>query len=84
MEIFLEIFGYIGTALVILSMTMKSLTKLRIINISGSVISMIYAVIVGTWPIVVMNACLILINSYHLISSYKKKSSEEIITQGKE
>ena len=78
MNIYLEIFGYIGTALVIISMMMKSINKLRIFNISGSVISVIYSVLVNAWPIVLLNACLIAINSYHLIRDYltRRKSAE--------
>ena len=41
-NIYLEIFGYIGTALVIISMMMTSVLKLRIINMCGGVISLIY------------------------------------------
>ena len=77
MNIYLEIFGYIGTALVIVSMMMKSINKLRIFNISGAVISMIYSIIVTAWPIVVMNACLIAINSYQLAISLCKKGEEK-------
>ena len=69
MNIYLEIFGYMGTALIILSMMMKSINKLRIFNIAGSIISMIYSVIIGVWPTVLLNACLAVINGYHLISS---------------
>jgi hypothetical protein len=65
-SIYLEIFGYIGTTLVVVSMMMTSITKLRIVNMSGSVISAIYAGICGTWPIVVMNVCLFVINGLHL------------------
>lgn len=67
MNIYLEAFGYLGTALVILSMTMTSVTKLRVINIAGSVISGIYSGFCQAWPVVVMNACLIGINLFHLI-----------------
>lgn len=73
MEIFIEIFGYIGTFLVVFSMLMTSITKLRIINICGSIISAIYAIINNTWPIVIMNLCLIVINSFHLIKSFASK-----------
>ncbi len=86
-NIYLEIFGYIGTALVVISMMMTSITKLRIVNMSGSVISAIYAGICGTWPIVVMNVCLFAINGFHLIrearakgaSSQKEGQNEEIL-----
>ena len=77
MNIYLEIFGYIGTALVIISMMMKSINRLRIFNISGSVISTIYSIIAGAWPIVVMNVSLIAINSYHLLKAYFDKENKQ-------
>ena len=44
MNIYLEIFGYICTFLVILSMIMSNIKKLRIINILGSIITVIYSI----------------------------------------
>ena len=76
-KIFLEIFGYIGTGLGILSMTMTSVIKLRIINMCGGVISLIYAVLCNTWPVVVLNACLISINLYHTIRYFVDKIKRE-------
>lgn len=78
-SIYLEIFGYIGTALVVISMMMTSVTKLRIINMSGSVISAIYAGICGTWPVVVLNVSLFMINSFHLIKDHlaKRRDAEK-------
>ena len=77
MNIYLEIFGYIGTALVIISMMMKSINRLRIFNIAGSVISTVYSIIAGAWPIVVMNVSLIAINSYHLLKAYTDKENKQ-------
>ena len=62
MNIYLEIFGYIGTVLVIISMMMTSFLKFRIINMCGGFISLIYAVLTNTWPVAVLNACLVCIN----------------------
>ena len=70
-NILLEIFGYIGTALIILSMTMKSINKLRMLNISGSVISVIYSLLISAWPTVILNVCLASINTYHLIKAHR-------------
>lgn len=67
MNIYLEIFGYLGTALVLLSMMMTTVEKLRIVNMAGSLISMIYAILVNTWPVVLLNLGLIFINSVQLI-----------------
>lgn len=61
-----EIIGYIGSALVVISMLMSSIIKLRLINTAGSIISCIYALIVGAMPLALMNVCLIIINLYNL------------------
>lgn len=74
-NIYLEIFGYIGTALVIISMMMTSVLKLRIINMCGGVISLIYAVLTNTWPVAVLNACLVCINFVQTIRKLRKKDS---------
>ncbi len=73
MNIYLEIFGYVGTALVICSMMMTSLLKLRIINICGSLISMIYSFACHAYPVAVMNFCLILINAYQAIRQVRRR-----------
>lgn len=72
-NIYLETLGYIGTILVVVSMTMKSINKLRIINVSGSIISAIYAIMISSWPIAIMNFCLISINMYHLLKHVLNK-----------
>ncbi len=72
-DLFWEIFGYVGTGLVIVSMLMVSVVKLRVINICGSLISMIYAIVSGTYPIVLLNAALVLINLIQLIRMYRSK-----------
>lgn len=77
MNIYLEIFGYIGTLLILLSMMMTSVTKLRLFNLAGSVISMIYAVICNTWPIVLLNFTLAIIHIVQLIRLAKNKQSVE-------
>ncbi len=67
MQLYLDILGYIGTALVIFSMTMTSVAKLRFFNICGSVLSTVYAIAGHAWPIVIMNVCLMAINVFHLV-----------------
>ena len=65
-KIALEIFGYFGTALVLVSFLMKDIKWLRAINMAGGLISMIYAMCVNTMPVVVLNAALITINGFQL------------------
>ena len=75
----IEIFGYIGSALVVVSMLMSSIVKLRVVNTIGSIVSGTYALIVGALPLVLMNACLIVINVYNLIKLLKTKQIYDLV-----
>ena len=73
MNIYLELFGYLCTALIFLSMMMTNMVKLRLVNMAGSAISVIYAILSNAWPVVVLNVGLILINTVQLYRAKKKK-----------
>lgn len=76
MDVFWEIFGYVGSALILLSMMMTSVEKLRWLNISGSVISIIYGAVTGAWPMVFLNVGTISINVVQIIRLRRKNRSE--------
>ena len=76
MNVFIEVIGYIGTILVVASMAMTSISKLRILNISGSVLSTIYAIVTSAWPIVLMNVSIICINIYRLVRLKSGKDAD--------
>ncbi len=81
-EILIELFGYLGSTLVVVSMLMASLVKLRVINTIGSVISAIYAFIIGSFPLALMNICLIVINLYGLYRLLKTPHQYDIVPCG--
>lgn len=76
-SVLLEIFGYIGSGLVLVSLMMTSVEKLRWINICGSFISLIYAAIIGSWPVVFLNVGTISINVVQLVRLYRSKQQKE-------
>ncbi len=78
-QMLIELFGYIGSFLVVFSMLMSSVVKLRIINTIGSVVSGIYALICGAYPLVLMNTCLIIINLYNLYKLLKTEQEYEMV-----
>ncbi len=65
-QVLLEFIGYTGSFLVIVSMLMTSIIKLRIINTVGSTIFLIYALCIHSYPTAAMQACLIIINFINL------------------
>lgn len=66
-KLWIELFGYLGSALVVVSMLMSSVIRLRVINTIGSVIFAIYALIIHSYPTALMNFFLVGINIYQLI-----------------
>lgn len=75
----IEIFGYIGSTLVVVSMLMSSVVKLRVINTIGSVVSGTYALIIGSFPLALMNICLVIINVYNLYKLLKSDAQYELV-----
>ena len=65
-QLMIELFGYLGSFIVLVSFLMTSVLKLRIVNSVGSVIFMIYALIIHSYPTAIMNFCLVLINLHFL------------------
>ena len=80
----IEMIGYLGSALVVASMLMSSVVKLRVINTIGSGIFAAYAVIIHSYPTALMNVCLVGINVYNLIKLTQKNQSYDLVegTQG--
>ena len=62
----IEAIGYTGSLLVVVSMLMTSVKRLRIVNTTGSVIFAVYALIIHSYPTALMNMCLVAINIYQL------------------
>lgn len=75
LELILELIGYLGSLLVIVSMLMNSVVKLRIINTIGSVIFCGYALAIHSYPTAAMQVCLIIINiiNLHKLNNTKKE-----------
>lgn len=65
--------------MVVVSMLMTSIVKLRVINTLGSIISGTYAVICGALPLALMNACLIVINLVGLVKLLRTKKTYNLV-----
>ena len=75
----IEIVGYIGSFLVLVSFLMTSVFRLRVVNTIGSVIFAIYALIIKSYPTAIMNICLVLINLHFLWNMRKESKSYELV-----
>ena len=74
-----ELVGYIGSILVLISFLMTSVVKLRVINAAGGTIFAVYAMIIQSYPTALMNFCLVLINIYYLVRLRKSDRNYDFI-----
>ncbi|MCA9908255.1 MAG: YgjV family protein [Anaerolineae bacterium] len=68
-----ELIGYIASALVIVSLVMTSVLRLRLISFVGAVAWFIYGVMLNAPPIYVTNGLIIVINVYFLFQMLRAK-----------
>lgn len=62
-----EIVGYAASLLVAISLSMKSLLKLRWINFIGSAIFALYGYLIGATPIFIVNAYIAVMNIWYIL-----------------
>ena len=63
----IEIYGYISMIVVIISMMMKNMKWLRILNSISCAMFIVYGVFLGAYPIILLNSIVIGINVFRLI-----------------
>jgi hypothetical protein len=61
-----EVVGYVASALVVVSLTMTSVVRLRAISLLGSVTFVAYGLMLGSIPIIITNASIAVINVWFL------------------
>lgn len=72
-----EWFGYLASLFVLMSFLMRNITTLRYVNTLGCMFFVIYGVLLSSWPIIITNAAIILVNFYYLFINNRKSSTEE-------
>lgn len=79
MKMAIEMIGYFGSLLVVVSMLMTSVKRLRIVNMIGSIIFAGYAFLIASYPTAFMNICLVAINVYNLVQLEKRKKQYTVV-----
>lgn len=68
----IEILGYVGLVLVLISFMMKDMIKLRILNSIACAVFVVYGLAHDTIPIVIMNILVIIINVFYVVKNRNK------------
>ncbi len=65
-DIALQILGYVASVLVTVSLMMRSIVRLRWINLAGAIFFTVYGVLIRAYPVAALNLAVVGINIYHL------------------
>jgi len=82
-ELFLEWFGYIASLIVLISLLMSSIKRLRWINLVGALMFGFYGFMIGSIPTGMMNLGIVIIDVYYLIKMYRTSEFFRVIPMEK-
>jgi hypothetical protein len=67
-----EIFGYIGTVLILVSFLIENVFKLRLVNTIGAIFWLVYGIGIVAKPTIVVNLAVIIIHGIWFIKQKKE------------
>ena len=71
-----EILGYAASIMVAISLTMKDIVRLRVLNFIGCALFTAYGIMIDAWPVVATNGFIACVNIYFLAKMQKEKKAE--------
>ena len=72
----LDLLGWLGSALLIVSLVQTRVLRLRVLNLAASVILVIFNALLAVWPMVGMNAAVCAINVVFITKMLRDRHSE--------
>ena len=70
-----ELVGYVASALIVVSLAMTSVVRLRMISLAGSITFVVYGLLIGSAPIIITNALIAGINVWYLRKEFASGSA---------
>ncbi|WP_394251964.1 hypothetical protein [Vibrio profundi] len=73
-----EILGYAASIMVAISLTMKDIVRLRVLNFIGCGLFTAYGVMIDAWPVVATNGFIACVNIYFLAKMQQEKKADSL------
>ncbi|MDR1265981.1 MAG: hypothetical protein LBK42_10595 [Propionibacteriaceae bacterium] len=80
MDIVLEVVGWLGSALLVFSVLQSRFMRFRVLNGIASIVLTGYNAVIGVWPMVAVNACLVLIDAWFIWRLARAKRDDVAFT----
>ena len=72
---YIETFGNISSAVVLISLSVKSMFYLSVINLVGASMFAYYGYLIGSFPTASLNFGIAILDAFYLIKMYKEKNT---------
>jgi hypothetical protein len=74
----LDLLGWLGTAIVVVSLMQARVLRFRVLNFVGGVLLIVFNTLIGVWPMVAMNAVICAINAWFIIRLWSSRHDEHV------
>ena len=81
---FVEVFGIFASFIILVSLLMSSVKRLRLVNLFGSIFMLVYGIMISALPVVIMNVGIMIINLYYLKEMIKVQDYFKVLPVAKE
>ena len=75
----IEWIGYLASLLVLISLSLSSIVKLRLVNLVGAAVFSFYGFYIGALPVGIMNFIIVIADIYYLRQLYYRKERFDIL-----
>ena len=83
-DLFVDIYGILASFIILLSLLMSAIKRLRILSLTGSLLMFAYGVMIASLPVVIMNVGIALVNIYHLSQIVRRRDYFDMIAVDKD
>jgi hypothetical protein len=70
---YIELIGYVASALIAISMMLSSILRLRLVNLAGAAAFAVYGLLIGSVPVAVLNGLIVAVNAQYLLRMLRAK-----------
>ncbi len=77
-----ELIGYAASALVAFSLLTSNVLRLRVLNLAGAAVFVVYAALTRAWPVLAVNLFVACVDLWHIVSLKSKKDIFKLMEVG--
>jgi len=78
----IELIGYAASVLVAVSLLTSNVLRLRVLNLAGAVVFVVYAALAQAWPVLAVNLFVACIDLWHIIALKSKRDVFKLMPVG--